>query len=351
MSEHISIVGGGLAGLTAAIACAEHGRAVTLYEAHQALGGEARSTAGPYVVNEGPHAMYDGVPFRWLLERGLARPFTGVGWRELLGIRVRHHGRIRATLPPAMLRLMASRRVQAPVDEPFGSWAGQRFGAEAASVVCGVAGVLTYEADPGRLSAAFVWERFCRAAAPTWPAVKYFVGGWGALVDRLAERARELGVTIETEARISELPPTPTIVATGLPAARTLLGDDSLRWESGDAVLLDVALRPGPQDVYLVFDLDQGGFVVRYSSPMPQLAPPGESLYQAELPVRRGETREQARARLETLMECAAPGWAQRRHLAARAERPRPDRRPRPARLQLEGPPRDRPRRRRLADR
>src|SRR5207302_1876984 len=58
MTTHVTVVGGGLAGLTAAIACAEKGARVTLYEAHRTLGGRARSTEAPYVANDGTHAFY-----------------------------------------------------------------------------------------------------------------------------------------------------------------------------------------------------------------------------------------------------------------------------------------------------
>ena len=53
----ITIVGGGVAGLTSAIACAEGGADVTLIEAHDELGGRARSTSGSYKANLGPHAL------------------------------------------------------------------------------------------------------------------------------------------------------------------------------------------------------------------------------------------------------------------------------------------------------
>ena len=51
----ITVIGGGLAGLTAAIAAAEGGARVRLLEAHGALGGRARSTEGAYKANLGPH--------------------------------------------------------------------------------------------------------------------------------------------------------------------------------------------------------------------------------------------------------------------------------------------------------
>lgn len=54
VNHGVTVVGGGLAGLVAAIECAEAGATVTLFEAHSLLGGRARSTDGPFVANSGP---------------------------------------------------------------------------------------------------------------------------------------------------------------------------------------------------------------------------------------------------------------------------------------------------------
>lgn len=314
MTTHVTVVGGGLAGLTAAIACAETGARVTLYEAHRTLGGRARSTEPPYVANDGTHAFYsDGEPFRWLARRGLVQPFTRPTVRELRLARFRHEGRLRAVPPAGLVRMISRRGLAAPVDEPFGTWAERRFGREAARAAGGILGVVTYEADPGRLSAAFVWERLLRATALRWPpAVRYVTGGWGAVVGRMAAHARSLGVRVEVAARVDALPPPPVIVATGLDAARTLLGDDSLRWESGRAVLLDLGLRTERRDLFLISDLDEGGFLERFSMGDPSLAPAGHSLVQAEMPLREGEAAADALSRLERLADLGLPAWRDR---------------------------------------
>src|SRR5262245_24319444 len=58
MRSRITIVGGGIAGLSAAISCAEAEADVTLLEARCELGGRARSNDGPYKANLGPHVVY-----------------------------------------------------------------------------------------------------------------------------------------------------------------------------------------------------------------------------------------------------------------------------------------------------
>jgi glycine/D-amino acid oxidase-like deaminating enzyme len=99
----ITVVDGGLAGLVAAITAAEQGAKVQLYEAHQTLGGRARSSPPPFVANDGPHALYDNGEFwPWLIERDLigrpARPSLGAlaGFR----FRFRWQGLLRRR-PPA----------------------------------------------------------------------------------------------------------------------------------------------------------------------------------------------------------------------------------------------------------
>ncbi len=120
--DRITVIGGGLAGLTAAIACAEGDAEVRLLEAHDALGGRARSTDGPYKANLGPHVIYkDGPLWGWLQERDLLPPYAGV---PLAPIRFRWQGVVRRTPPlgtiPSTLRLRG--RV-APVDRDFRGWA------------------------------------------------------------------------------------------------------------------------------------------------------------------------------------------------------------------------------------
>ncbi|GAB3737338.1 phytoene desaturase family protein [Nocardiopsis nanhaiensis] len=308
----ITVVGGGLAGLTAAIAGAERGADVTLLESHLTLGGRARSTEPPYVANDGPHVLYsDGPAYTWLDRRGLIPPSRRLTARAAAGTRWRYRGRVGGP-PSPVLRAATRRGLRAPHGRDFGSWAEEQLGAESARAVGSMMGVVLFHAEPSRLSAAFVWNRFLRVTRPGWPAPRYLLGGWSSLVDHLAARAREMGVRIETGSRVHTLPEGPTIVATSLDSARALLDDASLTWESGHTLMVDLGLVRGGRDPFLVFDADECGFVERYSVIDPSLAPAGEDLVQAQLPVRPGESRAAATARLETFLDSALPDWRER---------------------------------------
>ncbi|MEV7232068.1 FAD-dependent oxidoreductase [Polymorphospora sp. NPDC051019] len=310
--ESITVVGGGFAGLVTAITCAEAGARVHLLEAHRRLGGRARATEPPYVAHEGPHVLYCNGPWwRWLADRDLTGAYATIPPRGLASVRFRYRGRLRRTPPAALLPVVTRRRRDAPVDVDFHTWVRERHGAAAATAMSNLMGVVTFDADPGRLSAEFVWQHLLRVTAPV-PAVRYVTGGWNGLVDRLATHARSLGVRIETGVRVTELPTAPVIVATSLDAAATLLGTSLPHVESGRSVLLDLAVRAARGDAFIVSDLDEAGWLERYTLPDPGLAPAGESLIQAQLPMRPGESKADGLARLEALVDQALPGWRDR---------------------------------------
>ncbi|MGW2544944.1 NAD(P)-binding protein [Kitasatospora sp. NPDC001574] len=243
MAQHITVVGGGFGGLTAAISAAEAGAAVTLHEAHGTLGGRARTAQAPYRTNEGPHAFYRRGPhWTWLRQRGLVGPLARIPAAEALRMRYHRDGGLHR-LPPVGLTRLARRR-GAPVGRTFLGWASEVAGERTARAAANFVAVATFHHDPGLLSAAFVQERLRRSASLV-PEARYPVGGWQSVIDRMAARARELGVRIETGARVDDLPVGggPVIVATALDSARRLLGDDGLVWHSGRTLLLDLAVR------------------------------------------------------------------------------------------------------------
>jgi phytoene dehydrogenase-like protein len=307
----ITIIGGGIAGLTAALASAEQGAQVRILEAHAELGGRARTLDGPYRANLGPHALLANSPFwKWLGERDLLPPHARP---PLSGVRFRWGDDIRRV--PAVGAAVAALRLRgrsAPIDLDFRTWASDLVGPDAAEALARSAGILTYYHDPGELSAAALWEPLVRGLLSAPPAARFPIGGWSSIVKRMADRARNLGVEIETETRAGELPEPPVIVATELSEARELLGDDSLQWLSGNAVCLDLAFRRRRGDPFVVVDLQETGWIERYTAADPSLAPDGEELVQAQMPIRPGESPDAATVRLERLLDAAFLGWRER---------------------------------------
>src|SRR5512143_1545291 len=73
-SADVIVVGGGLAGLTAAATAARAGRSVVLFDKARELGGRAATqNEGGFLFNMGPHALYNGSAGRPILkELGVA---------------------------------------------------------------------------------------------------------------------------------------------------------------------------------------------------------------------------------------------------------------------------------------
>jgi phytoene dehydrogenase-like protein len=313
MPRTITVVGGGLAGLIAAIECAEAGEAVRLLEARSRLGGRAATIPGPYAANLGPHALYTGGSlWDWLRARDLHKPSRPP---RSPAIRFRWGHELRRTPPPELLGCLRLVRRDAPVDVSFRAWMTDHAGPEAADALSGAAGPLTFDHDPGRLSAAFVWEKLTRILLRVPTPARYVVGGWAALVARLADQAAQLGVSIEAGVKVESLADVgsgPVIVALDPGGARRLLDDAALVSESPRVALVDVGLVARRGDPYLVLDLDEAAFVDRFTAVDRTLAPAGHSLVQASVGMRPGEELNAAEARVEAILDLAFDEWRDR---------------------------------------
>jgi phytoene dehydrogenase-like protein len=300
----LTIVGGGLTGLTAAIEAAERGSRVIVAEAHSQPGGRARSLAAPFRANAGPHAIYvDGPWWAWLERRGLTPPIVEVPRAASL---VRAGGQL-GPWPAELSGAIAALPADAPAEESFRCWLLRHVGASAAEAIIGLMFIGTFDHDPGRLSAAFARERLRRALSG---GARYVVGGWSTLVGLLAERAASLGVQVRTRTRVSALPTGQTILATSLATARQLTGDKSLTWPSARVATFDLGLRAdtGP-GWFRVMDLDDRIYAARYSMADPTLAPPGHELIQIAAACSPRERKTDAEHRVQRLLDQTWPGW------------------------------------------
>jgi hypothetical protein len=287
---------------------------VRLVEARSRLGGRGRSLERPYAANLGPHALYATTElWPWLRARKLHQPAP---MPKSPAVYVRWRGKVRRTPPAALLRAVRLCRRPAPVDRDLRSWATDQAGPDVAQVLCGLAGPLTFDPDPGRLSADFVVSRIRRILLKPLPSARYVAGGWSALIERLAAHASTVGVQIETGSPVASLDdvgPGPVIVALDPPAARRLLGDDSLRAESPRVALLDVGLaRRRRRDPYIVFDLDESVFLTRVTAVVRSMAPGREQLLQLSAGSPSGEGLAAAEARLEAVLDAGFRGWRDR---------------------------------------
>jgi phytoene dehydrogenase-like protein len=306
------IVGGGIGGLTAAVAAREQGHEVTVHEAHDRLGGRAWTTSGDRKANWGPHVVYsDGPLWRWLDERGLGRPAET--FPKLGKATIRSEGRGRRVPPLRFVRAVWQlRRADAPVDCSFTDWARERVRDDrTVAQVASFIGVATFHHDPGSLSAAFVVERLRRATAFP-PTVRYIPGGWATIVERLAAHARALGVCIETSSPVDALPAGgPVILAVPLRTASTLLGED-VAWTGARTALLDVAIAKRRGDAFIIADLDECGWAEAFSMADHTLAPREEHLVQVQIGMRPNEPLDDAIARAERLLDTGYQGWRDR---------------------------------------
>ncbi|HEY1322947.1 MAG TPA: NAD(P)-binding protein [Streptosporangiaceae bacterium] len=311
----VHVVGGGIAGLVAAITAAEAGAPVILHEAAARVGGRALGPAGRPGLNLGPHVVLtDGALARWLAARDIR---VGLRLPALRGIRVLGDGGAQPPLGMTARLVPTVLPRAAPAGACFRDWAQQVFGAAQAGLLCQVAGLFTFHHDPGELSAQFVWDRYRRVVVGSHR-LRMVAGSWSALAAALAGRAIAAGVRIQTQDTVTAatLPDAPTVVATRLPAASRLL-ERELMWPGTRTALLDVAAthRAGwPSTVLDVrSDLRTCCLVDRTTATHPGLpGPGGEELFQAQLGIGPQTSRAAAVARVEDTLDAAVPQWRER---------------------------------------
>ncbi len=289
------MIGGGLAGLTAAATAARSGRPVVLLEAH-AGGGRARTDErSGYRFNQGPHALYRGGAAARVL-RDLGVPYRGhqPPLRGAAGVRDGERVRLLSSATGSLVaRLLAT---------PPGKWAGrtaeewaQSFGRNRQLVDLARMGtrVASYVADlermPADLAIAQMRMAFTRG-------VSYLDGGWGTLVAGLSSAASASGATVRMHEVAKGVSPSPrgwevalgsgdvqrasaVVIAAGGPTtARRLLPVDPGWPDLGPpvtAACLDLGLTGGRPA--LMFGLDDPLYLSRHCPPG-DLAPAGGSV-------------------------------------------------------------------------
>jgi phytoene dehydrogenase-like protein len=351
-AETICVVGGGLAGLTAASFAARSGASVELLESVSSPGGRARTRAEKgFLLNMGPHALYVAGPGGGVLRELGVRP-DGASPPQS-GSLARHAGRYCA-LPAGIVSLLTTGLLGAAEKLEVGRLLAMlpRLDASAydaqplADAIVRLARhprsrlllealvrLTSYSHDPARMSAGAALRQIQHALDG---GVIYLHGGWQSLVEALASRARAAGVRIRNGARALAVEPRDdafavrtadgeitagaVVLCTPPEEARRLLsGSDALASAVRGlvpvrAASLDVALSSLPSAKRrFALGIDEPTYFAIHSD-VARLAPNGGAVIHATRYLAPGEEPDRAAtlAMLEERLDELQPGWRER---------------------------------------
>ncbi len=318
------VIGGGLAGLSAAVELASRGHSVTLLEQARRLGGRAQTeTRDGYCFNLGPHALYrHGLAHRALRNWGVN--VSGRAPQVKSNSFVVVDGELHP-FPADALRLFstsafrgwekfaAARTFQALMRNASPSKTAQEWIEEKTSpgrarlLAESLLRLSTYATDLSRLSAQAALAQFHMAIKS---GVLYLDGGWQTLVDGLAAKAQSLGVRIETSAVVSGInyaEYTGVILAVPPRAVESLTGKTLPPLIPTHMATLDIAMKGLPEKPSVfALGLDQPFYFSRHSAAA-RLAPAsGEVVHVAKY---LGEAGVCERRELEAFATLVMPGW------------------------------------------
>jgi len=348
------IIGGGVAGLTAATFIARQGKRVKLFEQAPALGGRARTkTQDGFYFNIGPHALYRG----------------GRGIEILRALGITPSGQVPAvsgayaikdnqkhTFPSGITSLLTtglfglSAKLEAMrwlaslarldtdslMRVSLREWLeGHITHREVQDFFIAAMRIATYTNAPELMSAGAALRQLQLAFAS---GVLYLDGGWQTLVDGLLDAALQSGVEIETGAKAERVErqtggavrdvrtadgqvvyATNVVIAASPAVAASLVEPSqpfSLRRWADEAIpvkaaCLDIALNrlPKPRALY-AFGIDRPLYLSVHSASA-RLAPEGGALIHVAkyLAPDGRESAAQVEGELEGLLDLVQPGW------------------------------------------
>ena len=348
ISTDVAIIGGGLAGLSAATYLARAGMEVTLFEKSNRLGGRAATQEHEgYAFNRGIHAFYAGsAGTRVLRELGVTYRY-----HHPRGIQLYEQGRFspapvsastilrtdfltaaeKAEFVSLFTKIMRTRPVNVG-GQSVREWLDRQVRhPRLHQMLTAFARTLTYCANLDLMSAEVFLQRVVLSD------IRYIDGGWQSMVDSLQSRATEAGAHLMSGTRVSELlqhgediegirladgrniAARAVILATTPTEALKLLNGEyyaSLRQSIAATqpvrvACLDVALSRLPATEHaIVFDVEQPRFLTTQSL-FARVAPEGGALihtFKQLDPAEPGDPRQDVHD-LEAWLDQVQPGW------------------------------------------
>jgi protoporphyrinogen oxidase len=338
------VIGGGLAGLTAANALAGQQRPVRLIEQSRTLGGRAGTVNEQgFLLNFGGHALYrKGALYKTLSQWQV--PYQGkppqLKSRAHLVSGTRRYAfplnaaslfltgaltpREKFVTAKALQAITASKPGQGHgmtiaewLDGNVSSPGARRF-------LKAMIRLTTYANAPDRLAAEAALAQMQMALRG---GVLYLDGGWQTLVDGLAGRARSLGVTVSAQSTAERIEPGRVTLADGrqleasgiilaVPpdTAERLTGRNLPKLTAARFACFDLALKTLPQGASVfALGLDQPCYSSVHSAAA-ALAPTGKALVHMGKYLAPGQ--QATREELEQFADIAVPGWRTQVELA-----------------------------------
>jgi phytoene dehydrogenase-like protein len=325
------VVGGGLAGLTAANALAQEGIRVTLLEQSRQPGGRAQTQErNGYRLNLGPHALFSGgvaaqtfrewqIPFSghfppataqaYFVREGQLYPMV----RDLSSLATTRLFGVREKLEAGRLLSLFSAG-EADASETMQQWLNRHVHSQRIyDLAATLTRISTYATDLNRLSARAALKQIAMGLKHK---VLYLDGGWQMLVDGLKDRALSLGVEILCEQPVNDLNSLDAdgvVLAVGPASVEKLTGRSLPQRQPLYMATLDLALDSVPEDAArLAFCLDKPFYFSMHSASA-RLAPEGGALIHVAQYL--GDTQPDpvaVRAELEEYATLVMPQW--RRH-------------------------------------
>jgi hypothetical protein len=334
MTKRFTVVGGGISGLTAALALAERGHRVTLHEQSRHLGGRASTNQDQgYSLNLGPHALYrHGAAHRQFQRWGI--PVPGRSPR----LKSRAHLVMNAQLfqfPLSAARLfltgalsLRDKLAAASVLQAFNSTdpasvAGTSLGdfldtrfrpGRARLFIDAFVRLLTFAPNPEILDAGAALRQIRLGLKG---GVLYIDRGWDTLVQGLETKAVSLGVEIHTASPVDRLPNDTDGVVLAIPPdhVASLTGWKPPAIEPARMATLDLGLRDArPEWARFGIGMDCPMYLSMHSETAQLTTQPGSAMVHVSKYI--GAHESASREQLEAFADLLMPGWHEHAEVA-----------------------------------